>query len=111
MSLSVEVSFRSPDIDRWETIARGLARGETGALFQDRVDAFGESAAQKLEDMLERWPAEYFLVIGFERSKTKFWLEFVGGPNALEFALEMSSFLKACNVTSLSCGVIDLSGD
>lgn len=111
MSLAIEFTFQSPAIDQWELMFKGLANGETGALFQDRMNDFGLTAAELLEDILERWPTEYCLVSGYERKNDKFWVQFVGGPDAAAFAKAMGSLLTTCGVDQLTCEALDLSGD
>lgn len=111
MSMSVEFQFQSSCSEDWTQILEGLGRGETGALFQDRMDVFGEAVADQLEDMLERWPGEYFLIEGYHREGDHFRVEFVAGPEAGAFAQEMGRLLKTCGVKELTCRGIDLSGD
>lgn len=111
MSMSLELSFKSSLPDQWLIIFEGLSRGETGALFQDRMDVFGGAVADQLEELLEHWPGEYFLVSGYDRQGEAWQVEFVAGPDAAEFAEEMGALLVACGVTDLRCRGIDLSGD
>jgi len=111
MSMSVEFQFQTPHIDDWVNILDGLGRGETGALFQDRMDIFGEEVADRLEELLECWPSEYFLIEGYHRRDEQLRVEFVAGPDASVFAKEMARLLKACGVKQLQCRGIDLSGD
>lgn len=111
MSMSLEFQFQSSRSEEWAQILEGLGRGETGALFQDRMDVFGEAVAAQLEDMLERWPVEYFRIEGYRRDGDHFRVEFVAGPEAEEFAQQMWHLMEACKVKGLSCRGIDLSGD
>jgi len=111
MSMSVEFQFQTSHTEDWTQILEGLGRGETGALFQDRMDVFGEAVADQLEEMLERWPAEYFLIEGYHQDGDHFRVEFVAGPDAGAFAQEMGGLLEACRVKGLKCRGVDLSGD
>lgn len=111
MSISLELSFKSSLPDQWLIIFEGLSRGETGALFQDRMDVFGDAVAKQLEDLLDRWPREYFLVSSYDQKGKSMQVEFVAGPDAAEFAQEMRVLFVACGVTDLRCRSIDLSGD
>lgn len=111
MSMSLELSFKSSLLDQWLIIFEGLSRGETGARFQDRMDLFGEAVAEQLEDLLERWPGEYFLVSSYDQKGESMQVEFVAGPDAAKFAQEMGALFVACGVTDLRCRGIDLSGD
>lgn len=111
MSMSVEFQFQTSRREEWAQTLEGLGRGETGALFQDRMDVFGEAVAAQLEEMLERWPAEYFLIEGYHRDGDHFRVEFVAGPEAEEFAQQMWHLMEACKVKGLRCRGIDLSGD
>lgn len=111
MTISVEFQFKASNIDDWGEILEGLTRGETGALFQDRMDVFGEAVSGQLEDLLERWPGEYFLVSSYGRKGDAFQVEFVAGPEAEAFAEAMGSLLKTCGVRDIRCRGLDLSGD
>jgi hypothetical protein len=111
MTISVEFRFEASNIVDWVKILEGLTRGETGAVFQDRMDVFGEAVSGHLEDLLERWPGEYFLVSSYGRKGDAFQVEFVAGPEAEAFAEAMWCLLETCGVTDISCRGIDLSGD
>ena len=111
MSMSVEFQFQTSQTDEWTLVLDGLGRGETGALFQDRMDVFGESVADQLENLLEHWPGEYFLIEGYHRNGNQFRVEFVAGPDAIAFAKDVGQLLEACGVRDLNCRGIDLSGD
>ncbi|WP_416398392.1 hypothetical protein [Allohahella sp. A8] len=108
----IECRFTSSDRLLWVPILKGLAKGENGALLQDRMDIFGPEVAQHLEVLLERWPSHYFTAHEVDYAGDEFVMQLlVSSADAINFTRSFSSLLAACGAHELNCSVIDLSGD
>lgn len=72
--VTIEISFvaKREHIPLWREITEGLYENEVGNRLQDRMKLFGDAVYEKLEYILDHWPADYFYCEHWECEGNKF---------------------------------------
>ena len=100
MEIELELAFTPAAEQRslWRQILAGLCEGEAGALFQERMEAFGPAVEAKLEAMLEVWPVEYFEGQYWEEDGDRLRLGLLTASDGDEFAGDLEALFALCPV-------------
>lgn len=103
MECQVIIRFRvnEDQIERWESIVRGLAAEEAGAKFQERMQPFGKEVDEKLDAMMEEFPVEYFMAEQWKRQGDRFVFQMLTASDGDEFAEALEEVLELCGVHDL----------
>lgn len=100
MEIELELVFTPATEQRplWRQILEGLCEGEAGALFQERMEAFGPAVEAKLEVMLEVWPVEYFEGQYWEEEGERLCVGLLAASDGDEFASDLEALFALCPV-------------
>ena len=103
MEIRIQVGFSiQPEQEvLWNSIFTGLANGETGFKFQNRMSAFGEAVDEKLDEMADEWPMLYFTVEQWSCSECVIAAVFLTGSEGEYFAEDLQELFELCGVTDL----------
>jgi len=107
MEIELELQFIPEPEQRalWNNILEGLCDGEAGALFQERMSAFGSDVEAKLEAMLEDWPVEYFEGQYWEEEGEHLRLGLLTASDGDEFARDLAALFALCPVSDMEIHV------
>lgn len=98
MSFDATVSFTcsSAQIPAWNAILALMEQGMVGAKLQDEFDVFGEAAAHKLEDIMEKYGTLYFAITSYKKRANKYTVSFCGGVELDAFVIDFKELVGVC---------------
>lgn len=110
--IEASVQFNAGEhLEHWKGIAQGLCKGEVGVKLQDRVDVFGDTAAELLENLLEDHDSFLLQAARYELDGTQINIYFEWPTGLERFVEDLKAFLLACGVEGLQITGNDLSCD
>jgi len=110
--IEASVQFNAGEhLDHWQGIAQGLCNGEVGVKLQDRVDVFGDTVAELLENLLEDHDSLLLQAARYEVDGSQISIYFEWPTGLERFVEGLRAFLVACGVTNLQITGKDLSCD
>lgn len=101
MFIKLAFSFSADQEKILVDIFNGLANGETGFRFQNRMSIFGEAVDEKLDEMMDEWSPLFFAVDRWECSDRKITAYFSTSDEGDFFAEDLEELFQLCCVNEL----------
>lgn len=101
MIVRLMFSFSENKESIWIDIFNGLANGETGFRFQNRMSVFGEAVDEKLDEMMDEWSPLFFAVDRWECRDRKITAYFSTSAEGEFFADDLEELFQLCGVENL----------
>lgn len=101
MLIRLMFSFSENQESIWIDIFNGLANGETGFRFQNRMSVFGEAVDEKLDEMMDEWSPLFFAVDRWECGDRKITAYFYTSAEGEFFADDLEDLFQLCGVKNL----------
>jgi len=105
MLIRLAFSFSADQENIWGDIFNGLANGETGFRFQNRMSVFGDAVDEKLDEMMDEWTALFFSVDRWECKGREVTAYFSTSAEGEFFADDLEELFKLCSVEDLVVSV------
>jgi hypothetical protein len=101
MIIKLFFSFLAEQEDYWSEIFTGLANGETGFRFQNRMSFFGAAVDEKLDTIMEEWSPLFFTVTRWECENCQITAYFSTSNEGEFFAEDLEELFQLCGVNDL----------
>jgi hypothetical protein len=101
MLIRLMFSFSENQESIWGDIFNGLANGETGFRFQNRMSIFGEAVDEKLDEIMDEWSPLFFAVDRWECVDRKITAYFSTSAEGEFFAEDIEELFQLCCVKDL----------